>query len=118
MVNLSALSAVILAKAGIQTVNSVECVLKAPQIAWFARQQLCGESVVSSGLRLINGHLSTLCTFGAVAHIEWVFQEKDARSSEAEKRIPDSGDMHTAGSKFDFTTLKNPDASIRATVAG
>jgi hypothetical protein len=32
--------------------------------------------------------------------------------------MPDSSDTHSAGSKFDFTTLKNPDASIRATVAG
>lgn len=95
-----ALSAVILAKAGIQRVNRAKrkltvCpvlvegfvnlvgrVLNAPQIGQLAQHQLFGEKVVSYGHRPINGHLSTLRTFGAVAHIEWVFREKAANSSD------------------------------------
>ena len=99
-------------------VNRVGRILNAPQVGRLAGQQLCDESHTSLGLWPINGRLSTLGAFYDLAHTEWVFQEKDAFSQKAAKRIPDSRDMHSTGIKFDFTTLKNPDASIRVTVAG
>lgn len=56
--------------------------------------------------------------FYDLAHIKWAFQGKDAGSQKAAKRIPGSSDVHSAGIKFDVAKSRDPDASIRATVAG
>ena len=79
------------------------------------RKQLFGEGLDLCWRRPINGHLSTLGFFYGLAHIKWAFLEKAACSHEGAKRIPGSRDVRSAGIKFHFTTLRNPDASIRAT---
>ena len=78
------------------------------------KRQLFGESLISCGHRSINWHLSTLYCFNDIAHIAWGVQEKAERSPDARHR--GSRGIHCAGIKVDFATLKNPDASIRATV--